>query len=107
MNQGIAVYGNKGSTDQHAYVQQLRDGVPNFFVTFIEVRKDRAGERSKWSPESRAAIISKAFCAEHATALYESGRDSITISIPEVNAFYGGRSHCALRTRRRFLRRRW
>ena len=29
--QGIAVYGNKGSTDQHAYVQQLREGVPNFF----------------------------------------------------------------------------
>ena len=34
VNQGIAVYGNKGSTDQHAYVQQLRDGVYNFFLTF-------------------------------------------------------------------------
>src|SRR5437868_14587555 len=42
VHQGIAVYGNKGSTDQHAYLQQLRDGVPNFFVTFIEVQKDRA-----------------------------------------------------------------
>ena len=42
VHQGIAVYGNKGSTDQHAYVQQLRDGVPNFFATFIEVLKDRA-----------------------------------------------------------------
>jgi glucose-6-phosphate isomerase len=38
VNQGIAVYGNKGSTDQHAYVQQLRDGVNNFFATFIQVR---------------------------------------------------------------------
>ena len=37
VNQGIAVYGNKGSTDQHAYVQQLREGIPNFFATFIEV----------------------------------------------------------------------
>src|SRR5256714_5069225 len=27
VHQGIAVYGNKGSTDQHAYVQQLRDGI--------------------------------------------------------------------------------
>ena len=44
VNQGIAVYGNKGSTDQHAYVQQLRDGVNNFFVTFIEVLKDRGRE---------------------------------------------------------------
>src|SRR6202162_2473656 len=41
VHQGIAVYGNKGSTDQHAYVQQLRDGVLNFFITFIEVAKDR------------------------------------------------------------------
>ena len=40
VNQGIAVYGNKGSTDQHAYVQQLRDGLDNFFVTFIEVIND-------------------------------------------------------------------
>jgi len=43
--QGIAVYGNKGSTDQHAYVQQLREGIPNFFATFIEVLKDRQGDR--------------------------------------------------------------
>ena len=41
VNQGIAVYGNKGSTDQHAYVQQLREGVNNFFITFIEVLQDR------------------------------------------------------------------
>ena len=40
VHQGIAVYGNKGSTDQHAYVQQLRDGVDNFFATFIEVLED-------------------------------------------------------------------
>ena len=40
VNQGIAVYGNKGSTDQHAYVQQLRDGLDNYFATFIEVLDD-------------------------------------------------------------------
>ncbi len=40
VHQGIAVYGNKGSTAQHAYVQQLREGVPNFFATFIEVLED-------------------------------------------------------------------
>ena len=47
VHQGIAVYGNKGSTDQHAYVQQLRDGVLNFFATFIEVRKDRAARAAR------------------------------------------------------------
>src|SRR6185503_14994813 len=44
VHQGIAVYGNKGSTDQHAYVQQLREGINNFFVTFIEVLKDRGAK---------------------------------------------------------------
>ena len=44
VNQGIVVLGNKGATDQHSYVQQLRDGLNNFFVTFIEVLKDGAAE---------------------------------------------------------------
>ena len=44
VNQGIAVYGNKGSTDQHAYIQQLRDGLNNFFVTFISVLRDQPGQ---------------------------------------------------------------
>ena len=50
VNQGIAVYGNKGSTDQHAYVQQLREGVNNFFVTFIEVLRDAAGTAPEVEP---------------------------------------------------------
>ncbi|KAI3739237.1 hypothetical protein L2E82_29636 [Cichorium intybus] len=41
VNQGLTVYGNKGSTDQHAHIQQLREGVHNFFATFIEVLHDR------------------------------------------------------------------
>ncbi|HYF50479.1 MAG TPA: glucose-6-phosphate isomerase, partial [Planctomycetota bacterium] len=41
VNQGIAVYGNKGSTDQHAYVQQLRDGRHDFFAVFVRVLQDR------------------------------------------------------------------
>src|SRR6476620_12367095 len=45
VHQGIAVYGNKGSTDQPSYLQQLRDGVLNFFVTFVDVRDDRSGSR--------------------------------------------------------------
>ena len=62
VDQGIAVYGNKGSTDQHAYVQQLRDGVNNFFVTFIRVLS-RAGPPTKWSLASRPATSCTAFCS--------------------------------------------
>ncbi len=90
VNQGIAVYGNKGSTDQHAYVQQLRDGVANFFVTFIEVRKGRDGSPFETEPGVTSSDYLQGFLRGTRTALYEGGRDSITISIPEVNAFQVG-----------------
>ena len=90
VHQGIAVYGNKGSTDQHAYVQQLRDGVLNFFVTFVEVEKDRASGRFEVEPGVTSGDYLEGFLRGTRTALYESGRESITITIPEVDAFYVG-----------------
>ncbi|HEU0207454.1 MAG TPA: glucose-6-phosphate isomerase [Candidatus Udaeobacter sp.] len=86
VHQGIAVYGNKGSTDQHAYVQQLRDGVPNFFITFIEVGKDRATSRFEVEDGITSGDYLHGFLRGTRAALYEKGRESITISIPEVNA---------------------
>jgi glucose-6-phosphate isomerase len=90
VHQGIAVYGNKGSTDQHAYVQQLRDGVPNFFVTFIEVQKDRNTAQFEVEPGVTSGDYLHGFLRGTRTALYENGRESITLTIPEVNAFYVG-----------------
>src|SRR5882724_2255822 len=90
VHQGIAVYGNKGSTDQHAYVQQLRDGVPNFFVTFVEVEKDREAGRFEVEPGVTSGDYLQGFLRGTRAALYESGRESITITIPKVNAFYVG-----------------
>lgn len=87
VNQGIAVYGNKGSTDQHAYVQQLRDGVDNFFATFIEVRKGRNGESIEVEPGNTSADYLQGFLRGTRKALYESGRKSVTISIEEVTPF--------------------
>jgi glucose-6-phosphate isomerase len=84
VNQGIAVYGNKGSTDQHAYVQQLRDGVHNFFVTFIEVRKGRAVASMEVEPRTTSGDYLQGFLRGTRTALFESGRESITVSLPEV-----------------------
>ena len=88
--QGIAVYGNKGSTDQHAYVQQLREGVPNFFVTFIEVLKDREGQPVEIEPGVTSGDYLSGFLQGTRQALYENGRDSITVTIPEVNPYYVG-----------------
>ncbi|MDB4500619.1 glucose-6-phosphate isomerase [Akkermansiaceae bacterium] len=86
VNQGIAVYGNKGSTDQHAYVQQLRDGLHNFFATFIEVRKGRKGESITVDDTNTSADYLQGFLRGTRDALYQNGRRSITISIEEVNA---------------------
>jgi glucose-6-phosphate isomerase len=90
VNQGIAVYGNKGSTDQHAYVQQLRDGVNNFFVTFIEVRKGRSGHSIEVDPGTTTADYLQGFLRGTRKALQGSGRQSLTISIPEVTPFQLG-----------------
>src|SRR6478752_10250246 len=90
VHQGIAVYGNKGSTDQHSYLQQLRDGVLNFFVTFVEVRNDRRGARFEVEDGFTSGDYLEGFLRGTRSALYEKGRESITMSIPEVNAFYIG-----------------
>lgn len=90
VHQGIAVYGNKGSTDQHSYLQQLRDGVLNFFVTFVEVRNDRRGARFEVEDGITSGDYLEGFLRGSRSALYEKGRESITMSIPEVNAYYIG-----------------
>ena len=90
VHQGIAVYGNKGSTDQHAYVQQLRDGVLNFFVTFIEVGKDRHAPPFEVEPGVTSGDYLHGFLRGTRSALYESGRESITVSLPDVDAFNVG-----------------
>lgn len=87
VHQGIAVYGNKGSTDQHAYVQQLRDGLDNFFVTFLEVRKNATCPEIEVEPGVTAGDYLQGFLRGTRAALYEKGRQSLTLSIPEVNAF--------------------
>jgi glucose-6-phosphate isomerase len=84
VHQGIAVYGNKGSTDQHAYVQQLREGVPNFFATFIEVTKDTDGAALEVEPGVTSGDYLKGLMHGTRRALYENGRCSVTITVPDV-----------------------
>ncbi|MFM8336335.1 MAG: glucose-6-phosphate isomerase, partial [Opitutaceae bacterium] len=86
VNQGIAVYGNKGATDQHAYVQQLREGVNNFFVTFIEVLKDRDAKASlEVEPGVTSGDYLQGFLLGTRDALSEKGRSSITLTLPDVS----------------------
>ncbi|MDX2010213.1 MAG: glucose-6-phosphate isomerase [Myxococcaceae bacterium] len=86
VHQGLAVYGNKGSTDQHAYVQQLREGVPNFFVLFVEVLKDRAGASLEVEPDVTSGDYLLGFLLGTRAALDEKGRESMTLTVPDVSA---------------------
>lgn len=103
VNQGIAVYGNKGSTDQHAYVQQLRDGLHNFFAVFVEVLRDqssctRASAALKSFNPGDIAVEAGITSGDYLTgfylgtrrALFEKKRESITVTVPEVTANYVG-----------------
>ncbi len=94
--EGISVFGNKGSTDQHAYIQQLREGVNHFFVTFLGVQKDHTGPLEKLSSEKAPVFVEDqvtsgdyllGFLLGTRQALRENYRDSLTITIPEVSPY--------------------
>jgi len=87
VNQGIAVFGNKGSTDQHSYMQQLLDGPANILVTFIEVLRDRSKPSLQVEKDVTSGDYLTAFLQGTRKALTERGKDSITITIPEINAY--------------------
>lgn len=86
VHQGLTVYGNKGSTDQHAYVQQLRDGTPDFFVIFVRAHDDCT--RPAVELEPGVTLGDQLFASLSGTreALYERGRDSMTISLQDLGA---------------------
>jgi glucose-6-phosphate isomerase len=87
--QGLTVYGNKGSTDQHAFVQQLREGRDDVFATFIEVLSDGAPGGTAGldlRPGERAGDYLSGFLAGTREALAENGRPSVTLTVDRVDA---------------------
>jgi len=90
VNQGICVLGNKGSTDQHSYIQQLRDGLNDFFVTFIEVHRDQLGEPVFTETDATSGDFLEGFFLGTRSALAENDRESITITVKEVTPFTVG-----------------
>lgn len=86
--QGLNVFGNKGGTDAHAFIQQLNDGKDDFFATFIEVLKDSA--RIPIEENIEMGDYLHGFQTGLTNALLEKNRQVITIKIPEVNPFYLG-----------------
>ncbi|HXY38042.1 MAG TPA: glucose-6-phosphate isomerase, partial [Vicinamibacteria bacterium] len=85
VHQGLTVYGNKGTTDQHAYVQQLRDGTPDFFVTFVRVLQEREGKGIEVEPGITSGDYLDGLMLGTRRALLESGRPSLTLTLPDVS----------------------
>jgi glucose-6-phosphate isomerase len=81
---GISVFGNKGSTDQHSYVQQLRDGYKDFFAMFLRVLNPEVDEMEV-EPGVTAGDYLMAFQEGTAKALTETGRPSLRITVERFN----------------------
>lgn len=90
VHQGLTVIGNKGSSDQHSYVQQLVAGEDNYFVTFVEVLRDREGESPVLSDGSTSGAFLQAFLLGTKKALEAQGHRTMTITIPAVTPYYVG-----------------
>jgi len=85
VNQGLSVFGNKGSTDQHAYIQQLREGLDNFFAVFVRVLSDIGKLQVEEGVTSGDYL--DGFYQGTRQALSEKGRQSITLTLKEVSPF--------------------
>jgi glucose-6-phosphate isomerase len=83
VHQGLTVYGNKGSTDQHAFVQQLRDGRDDAFVHFIEVLDTGDG---RYDPRLQSADTLVGLRLGTEEALANCGRPSVSIQVPDASA---------------------
>ncbi len=91
VRQGLTVYGNKGSTDQHAYIQQLRDGPDDFFAVFLEVLRDREGPSPEVEPGVTSGDYLQAFLLGTREALSSQGKASVTLTLDAVDARALGR----------------
>jgi glucose-6-phosphate isomerase len=85
VEQGLTVYGNKGSTDQHAYVQQLRDGVANFFLVLVRVLT-AGSDALEVEPGTTSGDYLHAFLLGTREAIGERARASLTVTLTRVDA---------------------
>lgn len=85
VNQGLNVFGNKGGTDAHAFIQQLNDGRDDFFATFIEVLHDAA--KLEINDGITMGDYLHGFFEGLSAALRSKGRQTITIRIPQLTVY--------------------
>lgn len=84
---GLTVFGNKGSTDQHAYVQQLRDGPDDHFVTFIAVNDDGYYGQIEVEPGIESGDYLQGLLYGTRAALRDANHPSLTLTMRTLDAF--------------------
>lgn len=83
VQQGLTVYGHKGSTDQHSYMQQILEGPDDAFIMFIEVLNQNSNKNMDSIINMNDYLHS--FLLGTRQALYNKNRQSITISINTIS----------------------
>ncbi|MFZ5477718.1 MAG: glucose-6-phosphate isomerase [Myxococcota bacterium] len=86
VHQGLTVYGNKGSTDQHAYIQQLRDGPDDFFATFVGVLDDGYFGQIDVEPGLDSGDFLQGLLLGTRRALRDKGRGTLTVLLDTLDA---------------------
>lgn len=90
VSQGITVLGNKGSTDQKSYIQQLRVGLNNFFLTIVDVLTGGHNSALMVENEVTAGVFLNGFYPGTRQALAEKERGSLTITVTDVSGRTAG-----------------
>lgn len=89
VSEGLSVFGNKGTTDQHAYIQQLKEGINDFFITFIDTCNDSDPKitqiESSFDTCSNELLNSLLLGTQR--AMKKAKRLFITITLPEISPF--------------------
>ncbi|MFM2161528.1 MAG: hypothetical protein RLZZ383_1040 [Pseudomonadota bacterium] len=85
VHSGLTVYGNKGSTDQHAYVQQLRDGRDDAFAVFVQVLVT-SDDDALQTDGARAGDHLQGFLLGTRRALTEAGRPNLVLTVRRLDA---------------------
>jgi glucose-6-phosphate isomerase len=85
--EGIVVWGTRGSPGRHPLFRQLREGLANFLVTFIDVARDREDGLPSLltEPDVTPGDSYLGLLLAARRALAEKGRPSITVTIPDVS----------------------
>jgi len=85
---GLTIFGGVGTGEQHAFMQQVQEGIRDCFVHFISFRKRRAD-----FPNEKAGSMGRqllAFVEGTQKALLGNGREFVSLVFEEANEFNMG-----------------